>query len=438
MSELHSFFGQMAAPGTSLSVSDLTQQLKVTVEANPSFRSVWVEGEVASLSRAASGLFFTLRDPEDGTTLRAVVWRSLQARLTAEPVVGEQVTVLGSLRLYPRQSQYQLQVVQVLPGGEGLAALRRQQLQRRLAAEGWFDRSRPLPQFLEMLAVVTSPQAAAWGDIQRTLNRRHPGLRVLLSPATVQGDQAPGSIVAAIDRVVADGRAQVLLISRGGGASTDLACFDDERVVTAIATCPIPVITGIGHQRDESLADLAADVCAHTPTAAAEQAVMGLGDLWQQQQQLRVAIAAALAQRFTLAQQQSHALKSRLQRLRLDRDLDQAQQHLQWQRQQLITLLRQQIYQAHQQCDRLGQQLTALDPEAVLRRGYALVRRAASATDADAAASPVVIRADTLNLGDRIQIQLGQGSVDAEVTGIQPSEAGDQPRSQSSPATPDP
>lgn len=415
MPELYASFGQPAVPQTSLSVSDLTRQLKAVVEAMPTLRSVWVEGEVASLSRAASGLFFTLRDPDDGTTLRAVVWRNAQARLTAELVVGDRFTVLGTLKLYPRQSQYQLQVVQVLPGGEGLAALRRQQLRRRLAAEGWFDRSRPLPQFLETLAVVTSPQAAAWGDIQRTLNRRHPGLRVLLSPAMVQGDQAPGSIVAAIDRVVADGRAQVLLISRGGGASTDLACFDDERVVTAIATCPIPVITGIGHQRDESLADLAADVCAHTPTAAAEQAVMGLGDLWRQQQQLRGAIAAALAQRFALAQQQSHALKSRLQRLRLDRDLDQAQQHLQWQRQQLTTLLRQQIYQAQQQCDRLGQQLTALDPEAVLRRGYALVRHGADLT------GTVVLQAETLNLGDSIHIQLGQGSLEAQVTALSPS-----------------
>ena len=131
----------------------------------------------------------------------------------------------------------------------------------------FFDlsRKRPLPAHPQTLAVVTSPQAAAWGDIQRTLLQRNPSIKVLLSPATVQGEQAPASVVQAITRVVKDGRADVLLLARGGGATEDLVCFDDERVVAAIAQCPIPVITGIGHERDESLCDLVADILRSHP-----------------------------------------------------------------------------------------------------------------------------------------------------------------------------
>ncbi len=218
----------------------------------------------------------------------------------------------------------------MLPAGEGLQALRYRQLKARLAAEGLFDveRKRPLPTYPQTLAVVTSTQAAAWGDIQRTLAQRSPGMKVLLSPATVQGPQAPASIAKAIARVAADGRADVLLLARGGGAVEDLACFDDERVVMAIATSPIPVITGIGHQRDESLADLVADTCAHTPTAAAEQVVPSLDELYQEQVNYLQRLGQVVAGRLQTAQEQVRSLESRLQRQRVDRQLAQHQKSL--------------------------------------------------------------------------------------------------------------
>ena len=148
--------------------------------------------------------------------------------------------MLGQIRLYPKRGSYQLSVWQVLPAGAGLQALRYKQLKARLAAEGLFDieRKRSLPTYPQTLAVVTSPQAAAWGDIQRTLLQRNPSVKVLLSPATVQGEQAPASIAKAIERVAQDDRADVVVLARGGGATEDLACFDDERVVMAIATSP--------------------------------------------------------------------------------------------------------------------------------------------------------------------------------------------------------
>ena len=297
---------------------------------------------------------------------------------------------------------------QVLPGGAGLKALRYRQLRQRLAAEGLFDseRKRPLPAHVETLAVVTSQEAAAWGDIQRSLLQRHPGLMILLSPATVQGTQAPASISRAIDRVCQDGRAQVLLLARGGGAVEDLECFDDERVVRAIATSSVPVITGIGHERDESLADLVADWRAHTPTAAAETVVAPLSDYFAEQAYYLQRLAQLLGEQIVQAQQQQQQLHSRLQRLRLDRYLGQQQQQLGWQQKRLIQLLTQRLEQAAARQELLREKLVALDPEAVLRRGYALVRQESGGIVQEAAA---------LSVGETVTLQLGQGQATAEI-----------------------
>ena len=340
--------------------------------------------------------------------MNCVVWRSQLSRLTTLPKVGEQVTVLGQIRLYPKRGSYQLTVWQVLPAGEGLQALRYRQLRARLAAEGLFDqdRKRPLPAYPQTVAVVTSPQAAAWGDIQRTLSQRNPSLSVLLSPAVVQGAQAPASIAKAIARVVQDGRADLLMLARGGGATEDLVCFDDERVVMAIAASPIPVITGIGHERDESLADLAADVRAHTPTAAAEQAVPSLDDLYGEQVAYLQRIGQVFSQRLQMAQQQVRSIQTRLQRLQLDRQLAQQQIDIDWQRQQLIASLNQRLQLAQHQHQLLREKLATLDPEAVLKRGYAVVK----------AEGNIVTAAEQIPAGTRLDIRLGSGHVTATVT----------------------
>ncbi len=394
-------------------VAGLTDYLKLLLEENPQLRKIWVVGEVSSTHNHRQGCFFTLQEPDGSAAVNCVVWRSQLPRLTTLPAAGEQVTVLGQIRLYPKRGSYQLTVWQVLPTGEGLQALRYRQLRSRLAAEGLFDaaRKRPLPAYPQVLAVVTSVEAAAWGDIQRTLSQRSPGVRILLSPATVQGLQAPASIAAAIARVAQDGRADVLLLARGGGASEDLACFDDERVVLAIAQSPIPVITGIGHERDQSLADLVADVCAHTPTAAAEQVIPSLDDLYSEQVQYLQRLGQLLSSRLQTAQQQVRSLQSRLQRLQLDRQVVQRQRDLGWQRQQLTTLLTQRLQQAQYQHQLLQEKLATLDPAAVLKRGYALVK----------AEEQIVTHADQLPPGTSLEIQLSQGTVKATVTDNSPT-----------------
>jgi exodeoxyribonuclease VII large subunit len=370
-----------------------------------------VTGEVSSATRYRSGLFFTLQDPDAEAAISCVVWNNQLNRLATLPAPGEQLIILGRVHVHPQRGNYQLIVWQALPAGEGLRALRYRQLRKRLEAEGLFDleRKRPLPAYPQTIAVVTSPQAAAWGDIKRTLKRRHPGLHVLFSPALVQGEQAPGSIVQAIHRVVRDGRAEVLILSRGGGATEDMVCFNDERVVRAIAECPIPVVAGIGHQRDESLADLVADVCAHTPTAAAEQAVPLLTDLYTEHRHRIAQLSQVVTEYLEDASEQLYRLKGRVRRLHLDRQIRQEAQTIAWKRQQLIQSTNYRLQEATQHCHLLRQKLLTLDPAAVLRRGYAIARQ----TDGS-----VVRSSHALTPGQELTVQLEQGQLKVTVTEV--------------------
>ncbi|BAS56289.1 exodeoxyribonuclease VII large subunit [Leptolyngbya boryana CZ1] len=400
----------LLVPDSALSVADLTAYIQSLIEQDDQLRQVWLTGEVSSATRYRSGLFFTLQDPAAKAVIQCVVWSSQLHKLTTIPAPGEQLIVLGRVHVQPHRGSYQLVVWQALPGGEGLRALRSRQLKDRLEAEGLFDvdRKRPIPSHPQTVAVVTSPQAAAWGDIQRTLKRRYPGLRVLFSPALVQGDQAPSAIVNAIRRVERDGRADVLILSRGGGAIEDMACFNDENVVRAIANCSIPVIAGIGHQRDESLADLAADVFAHTPTAAAEQAVPCLADLYEIHLERSEALSSAMARYMMIAQDRLVGLRDRMSRLKLDRALKQEMQVVSWLQQRLIHSTQRRFQSASQHCQMLQEKLTTLDPQAVLQRGYAVVR----------SAKGIVRSAKDVKIGDNLTIQLGQGEIEVYVNSV--------------------
>lgn len=381
---------------TALSVCDLTGYLKVVLEEDESLQHRWIWGEVTSVNEHRSGLFFTLTDPERAAAIQCVVWNSFRQRLQARPSVGEQMVVLGSLMVYAKRGDYRLQVVQIQALGEGVQAWQLQQLRSRLAAEGLFDplRKQPLPPNPQTIAVVSSPTAAAWGDIQRTLQQRQPGLHILFSPATVQGDRAPDSIAQAIARVSQDDRAEVMILGRGGGATEDLDCFNDERVVRAIANCPCPVITGIGHERDQTLADLVADVCAHTPTAAAERVVPDAQQRYQAHIQRQTQLVRFVARQVAESQTQVAMLRSRLQTLSIQARSLQTAQH----RQQL-----------------LAAKLQILDPQAVLQRGYALLQT----PDGQVLDAP-----DAIPIGQPIHVKLAQGNALITVAAVQPESVG--------------
>lgn len=373
-----------------LSVARLTSYLQDLLEGDRRLQSLWVTGEVASVSEHPSGTYFTLCDADKSAAIRCVVWKSQRPKLRQKPTKGAQLLVLGSLRVYKTRGEYQLNVSQSLPAGEGLQALRLEQLRSRLDAEGLFSpaNKRPLPAHPKIVAVVTSDTSAAWGDIQRTLTQRYPRLQVLLSPTAVQGESAPAEIVRAIARVELDGRADAIVLGRGGGAAEDLACFNDERVVRAIGNCAIPIITGIGHERDESLADLVADRRAHTPTAAAEQVVPNLADIYFQHRQRVVNLAQVVRSRFQKEEKHLQQLQNRLKRLPVtSRTLQQASGKL----------------------EVLQQKLSALNPAAVLERGYA------AAIQSD---GTIVRTTEGLVLGEELTLKLSRGVVKVKIVEI--------------------
>lgn len=251
------------------SVSELTAAIQRVIEG--SFPAVLVRGEVSRLTRHASGhLYFTVKDAK--AALSAVLWRSTAARLRRLPEEGGEYIFQGHLSVYPPRGGYQLVVRALRPAGEGALALEFVRRKEEWAARGWFDaaRKRPLPPLPRHIGVVTSPTAAAWQDVRKVLAVRPAWLRITLAPAVVQGAEAPESIARAL-RGLAAVAPDVILLVRGGGSMEDLWCFNDERVVRAILDAPAPVITGIGHEIDLTLADLAADLRAATPSNAAER-----------------------------------------------------------------------------------------------------------------------------------------------------------------------
>ncbi|MEO0532796.1 MAG: exodeoxyribonuclease VII large subunit [Cyanobacteria bacterium P01_A01_bin.123] len=394
-----------------LSVGELTACLQGLIEARADLQRVWVTGEVSSAHEHPSGTFFALKDPEARAVINCVIWHRQRSRLATLPRVGEQITVLGQVTLYAQRGSYQLTVWQAIPAGEGLQALQLNQLREQLRQEGLFDwdRKRSLPSYPNTVAIITSPQAAAWGDIQRTLQQRSPGLSILFAPAVVQGAIAPDSIQQAFGRIEQHGGADLVILARGGGSNDDLACFNDEQVVRAIAACPVPVITGIGHQRDETLADAVADVVAHTPTAAAEQAVPALVALYQAHQVRQAALVKATQSALTQAQVRVQTQHQRLQRLHLDKQWQRQQTQINQLSQRLRRSVNQRFQTARQQTQALNQTLASLNPEAVLRRGYALVRLQ---NDAIATAP------QDINVGEEISLHWSQGLARATVTEI--------------------
>jgi exodeoxyribonuclease VII large subunit len=403
-----SYQPNLLIPPTVLSISGLTQYLQALLEQDEQLVQVWLTGEVSSANRHRSGLFFTLQDPDAGAMLQCVAWTAVLDKLAIVPEAGEQVVVLGRIRLYPQRGQYQLVVWQVLPAGEGLRTLRYQQMRDRLFAEGIFDpeHKRPIPPHPQMIGVVTSPQAAAWGDIQRTLKSRYPGMRVLFSPSLVQGESAPESIVAAIARLEMDGRAEAVILARGGGASEDLACFNDERVVRAVFSCPIPIISGIGHQRDETLADLAADYSAHTPTAAAAAAVPCLEDLQELHQARQRQLFFEMQARMLASQKDLQYLQSRLQHLHPERLLKQELSKIASHQLRLLQATQFRLRSHQQQHQFLQQKLATLNPSEVLRRGYAIARTLNG---------KIVRKVADLDTEKPFMLQLSEGSIYAKV-----------------------
>lgn len=394
------------------SVNQLTSYLRELIESDEILQDLWVQGEISNLSRPASGhIYFTLKDRE--SALKCVIWRSSAARLRLTLQEGLAVEAHGKIGIYPVAGQYQLYADSLRPLGEGALYQEFLRLKTRLEAEGLFDpaRKRALPDQPRRLGVVTSPTGAAFRDILNTLQRRYPLVEVILAPTPVQGVEAPPGIIAALEALNRVHVPDLILLVRGGGSIEDLWAFNDEGVARAIAASPVPVITGIGHETDFTIADFVSDVRAPTPTAAAEIAVPDRADLKAglsvSSQQLASTLLACIASSRSLLEG-THA------RLRLHSPATLVRTH--WQQvdelgRRMHSTLAHALEIRLARLDGLAERLGALSPLATLGRGFAVVT---------AADGSLVRSVDQLNLGDQVAVRLQDGSFAADVGDINP------------------
>lgn len=360
-------------------VSQLTCYIRDMFDADYNLQDLWVEGEVSGVSRPSSGhVYFTLKDA--GAQLRAVMWRS-DARVYDRWLThGAQVLAHGRVSVYEAGGAYQLYADLIQPAGAGDLNRQFELLKAKLEAEGLFDpaRKRPLPPFPRRIGLVTSPSTAALRDILNILHRRWPLVEVVLSPAPVQGDDAPPKIIAALEALYCRNDIDLIIVARGGGSIEDLWCFNDEGVARKIAAAPMPVVSGVGHEIDFTLTDFAADVRAPTPSAAAELVTPDRAE-WLDKVHLltdRLAAAAnnAVQTRRRQVQMQTRALAHLSPQLRLANARQRVDDWLARASARLMYAV--QLRRAR--LDGWRARLDALNPLAVLERGYAVVRRAES------------------------------------------------------------
>jgi exodeoxyribonuclease VII large subunit len=348
--------------------------------------TVWIEGELTELRRQDrwQSVFFTLKDPEDGSCLGVQMPRGQFDALRLDLANGERIHIFGRPELFAGRGEFRLRALSIERFGLGdhLAALER--LKHKLADEGLFavERKRPLPRLPRRIGLVTGNDAAAKRDVITAVTTRFPPARLLVAETYVQGPRAAPAIVDALRALTESAEIDVVIIARGGGSFEDLLPFSDERLVRAIATAPVPIVSAVGHEQDTPLSDLVADVRASTPTAAARLVVPELGELTERLTRARLALAAGT--RRTL-ERERHALEQKHERLR---------------RAPLLLLERRRAA-----LDQSAARLRALSPRATLERGYAIVR----------AEGTIVRASEALAGGDRVDVELGRGGFGARV-----------------------
>lgn len=395
-----------------LSVTQLTLCIKQLVEG--SLPMVWLEGEISDLSRPSSGhCYMTLKD--EHCQIRAVMWRSAAQRLPFRLEDGQAIVCAGGVEVYPPRGTYQIVINRVQPKGVGSLQLAFQQLHKRLAAEGLFEagRKRALPRFPRRVGFVTSPSGAAVHDFVEAARHRWPAMQLLVIPAKVQGAGAAEDIVRGIQQAAGvQPPLDVLVVGRGGGSLEDLWCFNDERVVRALAASPIPTISAVGHEVDVTLSDLVADARALTPTHAAEVALPNAAELTAWLAQANARMAGSLRTRLR------HA-RERLEHWRGARTLVNPHELISMRRQMLDewelrsgSAAAQVLRSGQERLQGIARAAHALSPLQVLGRGYSLSSR----TDDNS----VLRSAADVSPGDQIKTVLQQGSFLSTVISASP------------------
>ncbi len=381
-------------------VSRLNQAVRTLLEG--SFPLLWVQGEISNLSRPASGhLYFSLKD--ERAQVRCALFRN-RARLLPAPLAnGQQVLARVRPGLYQPRGDFQLLVEHLEEAGAGALRLAYEALRLRLQEEGLFrnEHKQPLPTLPGRIGVITSPSGAALRDVLSVLQRRFSALPVLIYPTPVQGEGAGVQIAQALELACQRQDCDVLLLVRGGGSLEDLWAFNEEVVARAIHGCTIPLVCGVGHETDVTIADFAADLRAPTPSAAAELVSPNQEEWLQQTQQLRQRLYTSICYRLSLQQQSLHGLKQRLEHQHPGRRLqDQSQRLDEWE-QRLHLAMKTQLERHRQRLQSLSRTLHAVSPLQILGRGYTVLRTYPDKT--------LIRHADQVQIGDRLEATLAQG-----------------------------
>lgn len=408
-----------------VSVAELNRAAKQLIEAG--LPLLWVRGEVSNFVSAASGhWYFSLKDEQ--AQVRCVMFRHKSQYLDFRPANGMQIEVQALATLYEARGDFQLTLESVRPAGQGALFEAFERLKLKLEGEGLFEaaRKRALPFLPQQIGIITSPQAAALRDVLRTLAQRMPNVPVVLYPVPVQGVDAAPKIAQAIATANRRAECDVLILCRGGGSIEDLWAFNEEVVARAIAASALPLVSGVGHETDFTIADFVADLRAATPTAAAQATVPERQALRHRLAQQQRHLAQAVLRRFEQHMQQLDYLQRRLvhpaQRLGQQREqlqallrrmrltqagvLQQAQWRWQTTRQRLATATAHMLEREAARLRTLHQHLQHLDPQQVLARGYSLVRDAAG---------NIVRSSAAIETGDRLQLTFAEGGAGVEV-----------------------
>ena len=359
-----------------LTVTELNTLVHDVIESNDIFSQIAVRGELSNFVHHRSGhMYFSLKD--EGSLVRAVMFRFAASRLAFTPQNGMKVVVYASLTTYIKDGQYQLTVTHMEPDGVGALYIAFEERRRRLAAEGLFDpaRKRPLPKIPSRVGVITSPTGAAVRDISRILGRRFPFAEVLLYPAQVQGEGAAASLIAGLTHFAESKNVDVIILGRGGGSAEDLWEFNDEALARAVAASPIPVISAVGHESDFTICDFVADVRAATPSMAAELAVPESTELVRRFRNVTERLEMLCRHKIASGNEKLRALASR----RLFTDpaglYRQQRQTLDILSRALETSLDKRLGTERSTFETLAARLNALSPLSVLTRGYAVATR---------------------------------------------------------------
>lgn len=388
-----------------LSVSAVVNFLREVLESNEIFSDLWISGEVSNYTRSQLGhRYFSLKDPT--STLRAVLFRDEMPGM--QLANGDRVLAHGRLTVYPQRGELQFVCNFVRPEGVGILAARFEELRLRLEAEGLFDtgRKRPLPRYPRRIGIVTSPTGAALQDVRNVLTNRWPLAELLVARAVVQGDQAPGQIVAALRALAREPDLDVALVVRGGGASEDLSAFNDERVARAIFGFPAPIISGVGHETDVTIADLVADMRAPTPSAAAERATPDIREMLRAVRVVERTMYSAARERVAERAATTEEALNRLHRrapdpVLLGRDVTAAMR-------ELAAGFERVCANDRARFENISARIAGLDPRATLARGFAIVQ--------DAKSRKVVRSVKKVKPGTRLSVAVTDGAFWTEVS----------------------